>query len=651
MTTVRNRMSATRTLTIGLAALALWSVPPAAGWSEIAAQQRPLLMEGASTLYQRVLTRPGATLATAPGGSEVSRYPAFQPLYVFAREGEWTQVGPSMSGAPEGWVQTAEVVDWKQNIVASFTNPAGRQLQFLFESEERLRGLMENEALTRVQDELLFRASMSLLSPADGIVAIEPENYVNIQDELYLMPILDFVEDWHPLNYDSNLLMQVASVPLVEQAPQSAVASSDNEFDAGIVFVLDTTRSMGPYIERTRRALERIVADIEGTDIGARMNFGAVAFRDSIEAVPELDYVTKVLTPLERREDQTPVLEAIQDATNVAVASSLGFNEDSLAGVEDAIDTIDWNQDGVDPFDGRYVILVTDAGPRQANDPHARSAVGPAELQIDAEGKGIVVMTLHLLTSDGGAANHEYAAGQYRALSRFGANQFYYPIEGGSEDAFESVVTLLVTALTDHVRAARGEETVLADDEAGAELVELGRAMRLAYLGAQEGTQAPSVFDGWVSEKAVENPAAQAIQPRLLITKNELSTMAELLDSLLGIGEATRDEADASTFFNQVQDVIARMAQNPDSLVSAGSDTLGGALEFLENLPYRSQLLTIDAERWGQSAVIRRSILDGMRQKLAQYRRWLFDQSVWTPLYDSAPDGEWVFAMPFDVLP
>jgi hypothetical protein len=47
----------------------------------------------------------------------------------------------------------------------------------------------------------------------------------------------------------------------------------------------------------------------------------------------------------------------------------------------------------------------------------------------------------------------------------------------------------------------------------------------------------------------------------------------------------------------------------------------------------------------------RRSVLDGMRQKLVQYRKWLYDPAVWTALYPDAPDGEYVFAMPFDVLP
>ena len=40
-----------------------------------------------------------------------------------------------------------------------------------------------------------------------------------------------------------------------------------------------------------------------------------------------------------------------------------------------------------------------------------------------------------------------------------------------------------------------------------------------------------------------------------------------------------------------------------------------------------------------------------MRQKLVQYSKWLHDPDVWTALYSGAPDGEYVFAMPFDVLP
>lgn len=629
---------------IGMAVLAaaLWA------GSALAQEARPLVMDGTASVYQRVLTRPGAALAPTPGGAGEDRFAAFQPLYVYARDGDAVQVGRTTRAA-EGWVEAASVVDWRQNIVAAFTNSAGRSRQLIFDTEERLRALMEHEAVREMEADLLARADNGGLQPDEGVVAVEPVDFVNILDALYLMPILDFVEDAHPMNYDPQLLLRLASVPLEEGPPPGASAAT-GDFDAGVVFVLDTTRSMGPFIARTQAALARIVGDIRGTDIGERINFGVIGFRDSTEAVPELEYRTRVLSPLERRADQAPVLAALRDATAVAEASSPGFNEDSLAGVQDAVDLPGWDGGG-DRFDGRYVILVTDAGPKDPGDPNARSAIGPAEVQRDAEGKGIVVMTLHLKTEAGGPANHDYAAGKYRALSRFGSGEYYFPIEDGSEEAFEATVTRLVTALTDHVRAARGEATVLAPEEAGEDLLGLGLAMRLAYLGLRDGTQAPDIIEGWVSEKAVSDPTRIAFEPRLLVTKNELATMAEYLEALVETGEATRGSEGADDFFTRLQGIMARMAQNPDRLVNPQAETLGGALEFLDRLPYRSQIMDLTPDRWAQSAMERRVVLDTVRQKLEQYRKWLYDPVVWTALYEGAPDGDHVFAMPFDILP
>ncbi len=634
-------------LIIALAALMLAIAPMAQ-----AQDRRPLKLGDLETIYERILTRSGTTRHDAPEGPAKDTYATFQPLYVFTREAGWLEVGPSPTQAPEGWVKEDSTVLWEQNIVGAFTNSAGRSRQLLFNSQDDLLWLMNHEAMIEVQERLVAEASAGIIDGQRGVVSVEPSEFVNIRENLYLMPIIAHTEAVNPLNYEDVLLMQVASVPLKEQEPKVITEDNGEGFDVGIVFVLDTTQSMENYIALTQRVLQNTVRKIAGTEIGDLVNFGVIGFRDNVDAVAELEYRTKTLVGLERRSDEAPVIAAIGEAVNVADANSPGFNEDSLAAVEDAIDTIDWDQvngDG-DRIDARYVILITDAGPKDPRDPNARSEIGTVELQKDAEGKNIVVMTLHLKTRTG-SGNHAYAAGKYRELSRFAGTDYYFPIENGSEEAFEGVATRLVTALTDHVRVVRGEKTELSDDEAGEKLVELGRAMQLAWLGSKNNTQAPDLIKGWVANTAVEAPERLAIEPRLLITKNEMATMAELLENLVQFGESAQNSEDALSFFGQVKGLIAQMAQNPDNVLVSDGENLSDAFEFLERLPYKSQVLNMSEQRWAESAMFRRGTIDGMRQKLTQYRKWLFDSSVWTVLYDGAPDGEHVFAMPFDVLP
>ena len=287
---------------------------------------------------------------------------------------------------------------------------------------DSLRALLSHEALLDLQPRIVAEAESGALAPGRGVVALEPETHVDIRRQFYVLPPLDFIEDFHPLTYDEHLLLKVASLPLDEAPPPPQAG----RFDAGIVFLLDTTMSMDPFIDRTGRALERIVNDLLFTDAGATVNFGVVGFRDNNEAVPGLEYRTRVLVPLERRTDQAPVLAAIRAATRVATVSSPGFNEDSLAGVEDALREIDREPEG-DAFDARVIVLVTDAGPKDPRDPNARSDLGADELRREAQERRVPVMTLHLRTASGGAAQHAYAEAQYCILSRFEGGTYYYP--------------------------------------------------------------------------------------------------------------------------------------------------------------------------------------------------------------------------------
>ncbi len=609
------------------------------------AADRPLLREGTETLYQRVLTRPGVRMYAAPDAETPDGlFAPFQPLYVFDRQGERILVGHSSTRPPEGWIDAAQSIEWKQNIVTSFTNPTNRNRQVLFDTRDDLEWLLEHESIVAMQRKLVDDSDNNRLDPEFGVLSVEPDEFIDIRERFYLMPILEYVEDFHPVDYTPLLKMRIASLPLEKD---TASIPAPAEFDAGVVFVIDTTQSMEPYIRSTRRAIEEIMSAVGDSEVGEKIHFGAIGFRDNPEGRPGIEYRTREIAPLRRDSDASVIVQALA-GTDVSPVSTHGFNEDSLAGIEDAVIKSDWEQDG-EPFAGRYVILVTDAGPKSPVDPNARTSISANEVQMLAENEGIAILTLHLQTPEG-SANHQYAADQYRTLSRFDQGTYYFPVEGGSEESFERKVREIVSALVDHVRIAMDEEPESQDLDPA--LVNLGHAMRLRYLGGWRGTAAPDVLSTWVTDRAAEKPSAEALTPRLLITKNELSTITSILQQIVELAESAEFSNSQNQLLRQVRDAVSRLALNPDLVVNTEFETLGGAVgEYLENLPYQSRIMNITDQRWIEMGTLRRQIIDDLRQKAALYRRYHDNPENWTALYPGAPDGEHVFALPLNSLP
>ncbi|MGH6921007.1 MAG: vWA domain-containing protein, partial [Geminicoccaceae bacterium] len=66
----------------------------------------------------------------------------------------------------------------------------------------------------------------------------------------------------------------------------------------------------------------------------------------------------------------------------------------------------------------------------------------------------------------------------------------------------------------------------------------------------------------------------------------------------------------------------------------------------------RSPLMELTPERWlNTSSVEQRVILDRLRSRLRLFERVHDDPANWTALYEAAPPGETVYAMPLNFLP
>ncbi len=116
-----------RLLTIRLLCAVL-ALLPALAFAQ-AAPRRPLLIEGKQSLYQRVITRPGATLSALPDGQNAHSVPGFTVYYIYAKppgsgDGARIEVGRSADGHPEGWLQASKAIEW-QHAMPSPTRPAG----------------------------------------------------------------------------------------------------------------------------------------------------------------------------------------------------------------------------------------------------------------------------------------------------------------------------------------------------------------------------------------------------------------------------------------------------------------------------------------------------------------------------------------------
>ena len=634
--------------------------------------REPLLIPGKKTLYERVLTRPGAKLlaeasAAAAVRGEVAPLSLF---YVYARKpetgtAEWVEVGRGVDGQVDGWIDASRTIVWRHMLGVNFTNPANRSRVLFFAEREPLASVVRSPDPGTAARALLASAEKGGEDTSSRVIAIEPAEHIDIRKRFYLLPIVDAETATSGSGFDVRLL-EVASATADSEPTRSAAAGKlirervdVRDLRAGLVFVVDASKSMGPYIERTRQAIEKIYDVIAMSSWKKQFSFGLVGFRDSTKNRPGLEYVSRVIAPLTDAGDPTSFLDRIKtfSPTNV---SSENFFEDSFSGLKTAIEDIDWS-----PYQGRFVVLVTDAGSRSASDPQSGTKMDGDQIRSLAEKKGISIYALHLLTPEG-KGDHARAKKQYRAVTAKPTlgRALYYPIESGSVEVFGTQVDSLARSIVDNLGKSASGEIVSAQDAAASadgdrarrQLMEdtgkVFREMQLAFLGSKAGTRAPDLIQAWAADRDLGNPAVRALDVRVLLTKSQLSDLQQALEAILESGEATR--ISPKDFFDRIQEATLRAGRGTGipSRADASLAESGLVGEYLEGLPYRSKVMQLTADDWlSWSYAEQREFLDEIRSKLQAYREFHDDTDLWIDLGQRGSAGDWVYPVPLDDMP
>lgn len=641
-----------------------------------AGQRQPLLQEGKKTLLQRAISHPGAVLYAGPEATAKvlnDKVKTFTSFYVYGRKDGRVEVGVS-DRKVDGWLDEAKTTGWNQALTMLFTSRMGRQPVLFFKDHKALEDTCTDEKLGEKIKQLTEAMSANKDVPADfPVIAVEPTDKAVAEKNFYLLPVLNVDNSFG----DKTKLLEVASIDpgmgggSKDGKAAAGTAGGNKDLNTGFVFVIDTSISMKPYIDQTLKQLRAIYDELEKNPHGDKIAFAVVAFRSDVKRTPGLEYTAKVISDFKNVKQRAELENALAQVSEATV-SSHAFNEDSFAGVKEAVDKLAW-----DNYGSRVMLLISDAGPLREGDKSSSTGMSPAVLADYLRNHKIYLTVVHV-KSPSGAKNHASAEKAYRELSQQSDNKASYipldastPAKGAA--AFDGVgrrlakgYDQLVTAtaegkLLTAPRETSPEKKLTPEEEAQRIAESTGYAMQLQFLGNKQGTRAPSVVKAWVAdadlEKLSRDPQGQpviAIQPALLVTKTQLSQLRAQLKAIFENAQQSFLKDDAKNFFQSILSAAAQMTRDPNAFTHAPGKNLaqtGVMGEFLEGLPYKSRIMNLTEDQWYQmSTGEQKDILNHLEARIKLYEEYDRDSSNWEG-FGSPNRDEWVYRIPLDMLP
>ncbi len=665
------------------------------------ALDKPLLMEGKRTLFKRVLSIPDARLYSEPDQQATAEdVIPFSVFYVYQQQDKWLKIGHDSFGKTSGWIPQDQTIVWNQALTVSFKDPQDTQRVLMFGEKSSLQKMVDDndqEAYASLYQKLVNDEEIE----NNPVIAIQPEAHVDIHTNFYLVPIKQH-EDVYLGNEQARLL-QIASVPLSDGLEQNnqqvqsqpsqvdqpvkaaATETTARQYRSGIHFVIDSTVSMGPYIDRTREAVRKVYGSITRQGLNNQVNFGLTAFRDDLGQVPELDYLTRTFVNLEQGSDSTEFFSRV-DTLEPSTVSSRDYREDAYAGIKAAIENTNWED-----FDARYVVLITDAGPRESHDSLGSTHLSAKALQQLAYDKGISIWVLHL-RFDSPAADHERAEKLYKKLSLYpGIGDFYYGVELGKVDEFGNVLEVLANQITQQVLAttngvlpipipgspqqATPQPTAIAMPEPASKVepepkpaensqlaqlqtrvAKLGNALRMRYLQKEAGAPLPKVFDAWMVDRDFNDPEKSLVDVRVLLTRDQLSDLKTVMQQVLELAE--EGVLTPAGFLNDLKSLAASVSRDPASVagnisVEDGNlADLGYMREYIDDLPYTGEVMNLSLASWEEwSAKEQIEFMHRLESKINYYQALHDHTDLWVTPGGGPVNGNSMFPVVLDLLP
>ena len=262
----------------------------------------------------------------------------FRKYFVFEKRGEAFLIGEAMVPASiVGWARRQDVMEWNTNQAVFFINKqeSGRLPVRVWQSRDEVGG----PARADFEEDL------------DTDETSEPFPVLSRHEDLVEIAFL-----WNTPDNQKAIETGAGRGLAGEGVERIDVLSEIRRMD--VVLVIDSTRSMGPYLTRVRAHLTQIVDSLQDPRNPVETHIGIVAFRDYEDR--DVTFTTKTLPLTEKRE---LVIEFLEQLTPAAVDP--GIEEAVFEGLYEGIsgDKINWGRHSY-----RVMLLVGDAPPHFPGD-------------------------------------------------------------------------------------------------------------------------------------------------------------------------------------------------------------------------------------------------------------------------------------------
>jgi Mg-chelatase subunit ChlD len=392
-----------------------------------------------------------------------------------------------------GWVSEEDVVEWPHLQVLGFSNNSDREpAQFFATQDELLKYLLDGSTESAISREPEGIEVFSLLP-------ILEEDVADVHGETTKTYKVGYIHTGDPNNVNKSR----------QQEESLGLSQIRSEMTLDVAFVIDTTSSMGPYIDGAKEVVRKIAATVNGNqNVKGRVRLSLVGYRDKKD-----EYVSKVLCTFETGTN----LESFESALGRVVADGGGDNpEQVFAGIQTAVSELNWND-----VANRHLILIGDAPSHQGDKATTSLEAVLAAAQpttsrgsVDAQLRQITIHSLRVGEASG--EEWELCGRQFGALA---AGRDLAGMVADTENVstfVKDLIELMTRRVEDTEHVIKGEIAEVRaskDPNAGA----IGAV--LEYLG-KDPLVSPTFASGCVAE--IDSRGNRVVEPFVLVGYNDL---------------------------------------------------------------------------------------------------------------------------------